>query len=189
MSKQVDHCFSADQPWAQCSGQGMVSETTPVPAPPWPALPLASSSCTRDILQHHSQEGVSTAQGGWGARMKLMSREPGMVTADVLVEVVAGLKGAEGRESLGLCQGSQRPSLWVTRGLSSLPFVVTARVVNADYTITGGHKSLCRPSNRTPRGSSDHLGLHCMATVSPAPNRCQGQITRPLAQLLNLLVF
>lgn len=84
--------------------------------------------------------------------MELMSREPGMVTADVLVGVAAGLKDAGGREGLRLCQGSQRPSLWVARGLSSLPFIVTARVVNADYTISGGHKSLCRLSNQTPKG-------------------------------------
>lgn len=171
---------------------------TAVAIPPWPALlwlllPLVSW----DILQHHSQEGVPTVQWGWGARMKLMSREPGMVTADVLVGVETGLKGAGGREGLGLCRGSPQ-SLGCYR--PPQPSLHSNRVVNADYTITGGHKSLCRLSNQAPRRScdylglhcmaivsSDHLGLHCMATVSQAPRRCQGQIARPLAQLLNLM--
>lgn len=104
-----------------------------------------------------------------------------------------------GEERAWDCAGAAL-SLWVAIGLPSPPFIVTVRVVNADYPITGGHKSLCRLSNQAPRGncdylglhcmaivSSDHLGLHCMATVSQAPRRCQGQIARPLAQLLNLM--
>lgn len=153
--------------------------------PPWPSLPLtSSSSCS---LGHaavpfsgrcpHNTEGL-------GTRMKLMSREPSMVTADVLVGMKAGFKGAGGREDLGLCLG--RPQSLCHQNFPQ-PSLVTARVVNADYTIAGGHKSLCRLSNQTPRESSDHLGLHCMASVSPGPSRCQSQIARPSAQLLSLM--
>lgn len=160
----------------------MVSERTPVPNSfLWLLLPLVPW----DILQHHSQEGVPTIQRGWRTRMKLMNGEPVIVTADVLVGMETRLKETGGKRGSGIVRG--QPSVCVTRGLPSPPFVVTARVVGADYTITGGHEAFCRLSNETPSRSSDHLGLHCTATVSPAPSRCQRQTARPSAQLLNLM--